>query len=148
MPFHDLKEELKKLTWKSHRSSILLSLPNRYLPLRFYLAFPTGIYLFKINNINRETLCEICPKLTRNAPDGMCETKFLQICLFSIILISRYYFNFLFSLLFYVICTAIPKFPHWFLALLHRLPTFSAFPSRFLVFPSFSSPIFHFGFYR
>ena len=36
-----------------------------------------------MNNKNRKALCEICPKSTRKAPEQMCETKVLQICLFS-----------------------------------------------------------------
>ena len=47
-----------------------------------YLAFPTGIYLFKINNKKRKALSEICPVLTRKAPDQMWETKLWQMCHF------------------------------------------------------------------
>ena len=77
----------------------------------FYLGFPTGIYLFKINNTNRKTSCEICPKLTRKPLNQMCETEFLQMCSFSIILTSIYCLNLSFPLLFHVIPTAISKFP-------------------------------------
>ena len=41
----------------------------------------------------------------------MCETKFLQMCSFSIILTSLHSFNLSFALLVYAISTAIPKFP-------------------------------------
>ena len=53
------------------------------MDLPFYLAFPTGIYLFKVNNKDIKTLWEICPKSTRFVPDQMCETKLLQMCSFS-----------------------------------------------------------------
>ena len=90
------------------------NLKNKYendTDLPFYLAFPIGIYLFKINNKNRKTLCEICSKLKRKEPDQTCETKFLQVCSFSIILTSLQSLNLLYPLLFYVISTAILKFP-------------------------------------
>ena len=86
------------------------------MDLLFYLAFPTGFYLFKINNKKRKTLCEICPKLKRKAPGQMWETKFLQMTLFSIILTSLHSLNLSFPLLFYVISTAILKFPSCFAA--------------------------------
>ena len=35
---------------------------KKNIDLPFYFAFPTGIYLFKINNKNRKALCAICPK--------------------------------------------------------------------------------------
>ena len=73
-----------------------------------YLAFLTVIYLFKINNKNRKALCEICHKLTRKAPDQMCETNSLQMCSFSIILTSLHSLNLSFPMLFSVICTAMP----------------------------------------
>ena len=63
---------------------LLMRLNNRifyifyFINLPFYLAFPTGIYLFQINNKIRTILCEICPELTRKEPDQMYETKFLQ----------------------------------------------------------------------
>ena len=81
------------------------------IDLPFYLAFPTCIYLFKINNENRKILCEICLKLIRKATDQMCETTFLQMCSFSIILTSLHSLSLSFPLLFYVISTAILKFP-------------------------------------
>ena len=31
--------------------------------------FPAGIYLFKVNNRNTRTRCEICSKLTINTPE-------------------------------------------------------------------------------
>ena len=100
-----------------------------------YLAFPTGIYLFKINNINRETSREICPELTRKASDQMYETKFLQMCSFSIVLTCLHTLNLSFSLLFYVISTALPKFPLWFPTSSPWFPAFFVFPLRFSAFP-------------
>ena len=32
-------------------------------------AYPAGIYLFKVNNRNTRTRCEICSKLTINTPE-------------------------------------------------------------------------------
>ena len=32
-------------------------------------AIPAGNYMFKVNNRNTRTNCEICPKLTIKAPD-------------------------------------------------------------------------------
>ena len=126
----------------------------------FYLGFPTGIYLFKINNTNRKTSCEICPKLTRKPLNQMCETEFLQMCSFSIILTSIYCLNLSFPLLFYVIPTAISKFPFWFSVSQPWFPAFPdsripcisflflAFSPLFSAFPSFCSPVLHLGFYR
>ena len=111
-------------------------------------------------------MCEICQKLTRETPDQMCEAKFLQMCLFPIILSSLHLFNLSFVLLFYVIYTAILKFPPRSSALPPLFPTFFAFPLRFPAFPrwfpapalpshssrshpySLRFPIPHFGFYR
>ena len=31
--------------------------------------FPAGIYLFKVNNRNNRTMCEICSKLTIETPE-------------------------------------------------------------------------------
>ena len=33
--------------------------------------YPAGIYLFKINNRNSRTMCEICSKLTIKTPDDV-----------------------------------------------------------------------------
>ena len=44
------------------------------MDLAFYLAFPTGIYLVKINNKNMKKLFEISSKLTMKAPEKMCGT--------------------------------------------------------------------------
>ena len=79
-----------------------------------YLAFPTCIYLFKTNNKNWKILCKICPKLTRKTLGQMCETKFLQMCSFSIILASLHSLNLSFPLLFYVLSTATLRFQPWF----------------------------------
>ena len=108
------------------------------MDLPFYLAFPTGIYLFKMNNKSRSTLCEICSKLTGKAPDQMCGTTLLQMYSFSIILTSHHSLSLWFLLLFYVISTAIFttfKFPPWFPTSSPWFPTFFAFPPRFLAFP-------------
>ena len=107
------------------------------MDLPFYLAFPIGIYLLKSNNKSRKTWCKICPKLTRKAPDHMCETKYLQMCSFSIILTSFHSLNLSFPLLFYVISIAIPKFPFWFPASPPWFPAFFAFP-RWLHSPPYS----------
>ena len=48
------------------------------------------------------------------APDQMFENNLLQMCLFSIILTSLHSFSLSLPLLFYVISTAILKFPPWF----------------------------------
>ena len=41
--------------------------------LRYIIVFtsyhPAGIYLFKVNNRNTRTRCEICSKLTINTPE-------------------------------------------------------------------------------
>ena len=101
------------------------------------------MYLFKINEKNRNTLCKICPKLTRKAADQMCETKFLQMCSLFIILASLHSLNLSFPLLFYVISTAIRKFQPWFPASPPWFPTFFAFPPRFLAFTRwFPAPAF------
>ena len=157
--FVKLVYSLKLLTTLT-RSSILRSFEND-IDLPFHLAFPTGIYLLKINSKNKNTLCEKCPKLTRKAQDQMCETNFLQMCLFYVILTSLHSLN---PRLFYVISTAMFKFPAWFLAsqlwfsmsfaFPPRFPVFShwfpvpAFPLLFFAFPLFHSLILHFSFYR
>ena len=109
-------------------------------------------------------LCERCSKLTRKAPDQMCETKFLQMCSFSIILTSVH----LFPVLFYIISTTILKFPQCTATLIPnnfcistqstRIPTlipctripipFLVFPHLFSAFLSFPYPIPYFGYYR
>ena len=33
------------------------------------ITFPAGIYLFKVNNKNTRTRCEICSKLTIKTPE-------------------------------------------------------------------------------
>ena len=81
----------------------------------FYLAFPTVIYLFKINNKNRKAMCKICPKSLVQ----MCQTKVLQMCSFSIILTYVHSLNLSFPLLFYSISTTIIKFAPWFPASPH-----------------------------
>ena len=68
------------------------------------------MYLFKINNNNRKNLCKICPILTTKSPGQICQTKFLQMCSFSINLTSLHSLNLSFPLLVYVISTAILKF--------------------------------------
>ena len=120
-----------------------------------YFAFSTtGIHLFKINNKNRKTLCEICPELTRKAPVQMCGTN---VCTFSVILTSLHSLNLSFPLPIGVISTVILKFPLWFPL---WFPTFFAFPTSsphsrpipdnrilivFLVFPPlfYAFPSFH-----
>ena len=109
--------------------------------------------------IIKKTLCEICPTLTRKAPDQICKTTFLQICSFSTILVSLYSLNLSFPLLFYVISTAtfIPcnptLIPHIFtittqipciLTLIH----FLAFSPLFSALSWFCLPISRFDFYR
>ena len=74
-------------------------------------------------------------KLTRKAPDKTCETKFLQMCSFFIILTSLHSLNLTLPLLFYVISIAILKFPLWFLASPTWFPTFFALTPRFPTFP-------------
>ena len=94
----------------------------------------------------------------------MCETKFLQMCSFSIILTSVH----LFPVLFYIISTTILKFPQCTATLIPnnfcistqstRIPTlipctripipFLVFPPLFSAFLSFPYPIPHFGYYR
>ena len=64
-------------------------------------------------------------------------------CLFSIILTFLHSLNLSFSLLFYVISTAILKFPPWFSASPPWFPTFFAFPPRLPAFPRwFPAPAF------
>ena len=64
-------------------------------------------------------------------------------CLFSNILTSLHSLNLSFSLLFYVISTAILKFPPWFSASPPWFPTFFAFPPRLPAFPRwFPAPAF------
>ena len=99
----------------------------------------------------------------RKAPDQMCETKFLQMCSFFIILTSLHSLNLSFPLLFDVI--SIPLYLSFQLDFLHPhtdFPHFFAFPPMLPAFPSHSSqshthsPHFphsvplipHFGFYR
>ena len=137
------KEELKKLS-------------ENHVDLWFHLALSTGIYLFKINNKTERHMSKVNKKGTRSN----CETKLLQMCLFSIILTSLHSFNLSFLLLFNVISTVIPKFlpwfqvsPHWFSAFSAFHPRFPTYPCWFLTFPfhslhSFRSQIPHFGFYR
>ena len=126
-----------------------------------YLGLSIGIHLLNINSKNRKTLCEICPKLVRKAADQLCESKFLLISSFSIILTSLQSLNLSFPLLFCVISTAILKFPPWFPAF---LPWFQISPrwfpaplspshlshshSIFSAFPSFHFPFSHLGFHR
>ena len=33
------------------------------------MVYPAGVYLFKVNNENTRTICEICSVLTLNAPE-------------------------------------------------------------------------------
>ena len=35
----------------------------------FHTTFPAGLYLFKVNNRNTRTMCEICSKLQRKTPE-------------------------------------------------------------------------------
>ena len=91
-------------------------------------SFPIAIYLFKINNKNRKTLYQICPKLTRKAPGQTRETKFIT-------LTSLQSFNLSFPLLFHVISAAILTFPPWFLASPPWYLTFFVLPSRFSALP-------------
>ena len=73
----------------------------------------------------------------------MCETKFLQMCSFSIILTSLHSLNLSFPLLFCVIYIAILKFTLWLPASPPWFPTFFALPSRFPALPPwFSKPTF------
>ena len=99
----------------------------------------------------------------------MCYASFLQMCSFDIILISLHSLNLSFRLLFYVISTAILKFPSWFPAPPSWFPThfhpdsphpyadsphtripipLLAFPPLFPAHPLFPSPIPYFDFYR
>ena len=80
-------------------------------------------------------MCEICPTLTRKIPEQICETVFLQMCSFSIILASLYSLNLSFSYLFCVISTAILKFSPSLSASSPWFPTFLPLPPRF---PTFS----------
>ena len=47
-----------------------------------FMLIPAGIYLFKVNNRNTRTRCEICSKLTINTPErrqwALLERVFLQ----------------------------------------------------------------------
>ena len=92
-----------KITWK--------------IKFPFYLAFLTGIYLFKINNKNKKTLCKTWTKVKKKTPAQISEIKFLQMCSFIIILTSFHSLNSSFPYLFYVISTTMLKFPPWFPAL-------------------------------
>ena len=108
------------------------------MDLPFYLAFPTGIYLFKINNKNRTIFCKICPNLTRKVPDQMSATKFLKMRSFSIL--SALWIHHFHC---YSISTATLKFPPWFPASPPWFSTIFAFPSRFFTFPNwFLTPAF------
>ena len=80
-------------------------------------------------------MCEICPKLTRQTPNQMSETKFWQMFSFSIILTSLHSLNLSFPFLLYVISTAIFKFPPRFPASPPLFPTFFAFLLTFPQFP-------------
>ena len=42
---------------------------NNFIGLPRIIDFPVGIYLFKVNNRNTRTRCEICSKLTINTPE-------------------------------------------------------------------------------
>ena len=64
-----------------------MNLFENHIDQQFYLVFPSGIYLFKINDKNKKALCKICQKLGREAPHEMGETKFLNVLIF-------YYFHF------------------------------------------------------
>ena len=54
----------------------------------------------------------------------MCKTKFLQVCSFCIIFTSLHSLNWSFLLLFYLISTAVPKFPPWSCTLPPWFPAF------------------------
>ena len=116
------------------------------MDLPFYLAFPTGIYLFKVNNKDIKTLWEICPKLTRIVPDQMFETKLLQMCSFSLLSTLWIYHFHCFSVSF------LPLYLSFHLDSLHRhpdSPQFLHFDSDSLHFHanalrSHSHPISHF----
>ena len=114
-------------------------------------------------------MCEMGQKLTRQAPDQMSETKFLQMCLFSVALPSFHSLNLSFPLLmsfprlyfsFHLYSLdRHPNFPHF----LHFHPDSShshtdspypnsqltpRIPTLILAFSSFRSQIPHFDFYR
>ena len=42
---------------------------KRYLTQQMEAFFPFDIYLFKVNNGNTSTMCEICSKLTIKTPE-------------------------------------------------------------------------------
>ena len=44
-------------------------LPTKYKSTIIFRSNPAGIYLFKVNNRNTRTRCEICSKLTINTPE-------------------------------------------------------------------------------
>ena len=72
---------------------------------------------------------------SRKELDQKCETKFLQMCSFSISLTSLQSLSLSFSVLFFVISTAIPKFQFWFPASLPWFPAFLSFSYRYPAFP-------------
>ena len=98
---------------------------KKQMDLPFYLAFLTGIYLFKFNNKNRKALCEICPRQNKNK---FYKTKCVKLHFYKCVHFL-YYFDF--SLLF----ESIISFPMSFLLLylsshldsLHRYPNFPHF---------------------
>ena len=52
---------------KLEKLIILFSLRRIYMGAA--ILIPNGIYLFKVNNRNTRTRCEICSKLTINTPE-------------------------------------------------------------------------------
>ena len=42
---------------------------NKLSVAAYLSCYPAGIYLFKVNNRNTRTRCEICSKLTINTPE-------------------------------------------------------------------------------
>ena len=71
----------ENLTWKDHVRTIENKISKNLGPLYkakkinaealkcFFYTHPAGIYLFKVNNRNTRTRCEICSKLTINTPE-------------------------------------------------------------------------------
>ena len=54
---------LQKISPRLLQSKIAIAIVKKPLPM------PAGIYLFKVNNRNTRTGCEICSKLTINTPE-------------------------------------------------------------------------------
>ena len=67
-----------------------------------FMLIPAGIYLFKVNNRNTRTRCEICSKLTINTPERRQWRKNKNTCTIKVGLVYIYIYSDIFRFLYKV----------------------------------------------